>query len=331
MANDYSFKKGMILEAESKMDHEKLNKITTDFKKTYNMIAPAFIENISESGKLLIKFIESKLSFWTDPLSNLIHPCGYWQFVQKELTKLNDINFYSIEEFRIEPNLKKYELNKQFSWLDFFKQNEHHYPASFSLFTNEQKNGMSKLFFPELQSLKNNYLNCNFKYNPRYVWSSLKQLTIDDLTDIYRETGIITIRDDPERKSKIHPSGLVLLPEEINEKFIHYPNIIRIQNVSNLNVSCTHREDIKLNIGTKTFISNSYPHLLKGNPFDLLKNETQLFFKHLFIIMCTSLDLCNSTVSFNDSPIGHEHVGFKGLIFVLIIKMGFILKSCFKS
>ena len=284
----------MYLEAESKIDPS--NRILNDFKKPVNNIAPAIIENINDNGLLLVRFLETNLSFWVDSLSNLIHPCGYWQFVQKEMSRLNDINFSSIEEFRIEPNLMRFESLKFFSWTEFFKVNESCSPAAFILFTSDQKNGMSKLFFPEISPLKNNYLTCSFKYNPRYVWSSLKQLSMDDLTEIYREARIITVRDDPELKSKVASSGLVLLPESINEKFIRYPCISYAKHVSNLNVTCTHREDIKLNIDTKTSISNSYPHLLKGDGFDLIQKEAQLHFKHLFLIMCTSLDLSNSTV-----------------------------------
>ena len=296
MANDYSFHKGMYLEAESKIDPS--NRILNEFKKPVNFIAPAIIENINENGLLLVRFLETKLSFWIDALSNLIHPSGYWQYLQKEMTRLNDINFNCIEEFRIEPNLMRFESSKFFSWQDFFKLNESCSPAAFNLFTNDQKSGMSKLFFPEVSSLKNNYLTCSFKYNPRYAWASLKQLSMNDLTDIYRETRIITVRDDPELKSKVVSSGLVLLPDSINEKFIQYPCISYVKHVSILNVTCTHREDIKLNIDTKASISNSYPHLLKGDGFDLIQKEAQLHFKHLFLIMCTSLDLSNSTVCF---------------------------------
>lgn len=281
----------MHLEAEYKVEIE--NK--TELKKTINIITPATIENINEKGYLLIRLLDSKVTYWIEPSSKLIHPCGYWQYLLKESTTPTGSN--TIEEFRIEESLKKYETNKLFSWIDYFKINENTFPAPFSLFTNDQRANMSKLVFPEIQSVKSNYLDCSFKFNPRYVWSSLKQLSIDDLTDIYRETGIITIRDDPERKSKIYSSGLILLPEEINQKFLLYPNISRAQNVANLNVTCTHREDIKLNIGTKTFISNSYPHLIKGDSYNLIKTQSQLHFKHLFLIMCTSLDLSNSTVS----------------------------------
>ena len=284
----------MYLEAESRIDLSR--RMSNDFKKPSTYIAPAVVEDINENGFLLIKFLEKKLHFWVSPLSTLIHPCGYWQYVQKEMTRLNNVDFNSIDEFRIEPNLMRYESLKCFSWQDFFKANESCSPAAYSLFTSEQKNGMSKLFFPEVASLKNNFLNCSFKYNPRYVWSTLRQLSIDDLTDIYRETRIITVRDDPELKSKMASSGLVLLPDDIGESFIQYPCISYVKHVANLNVTCTHREDIKLNIDTKASISNSYPHLLKGHGFNLIQKEARLHFKHLFLIMCTSLDLSNSTV-----------------------------------
>jgi hypothetical protein len=289
----------MFLEVENKLEK------SGDFiKKSANYIAPALIENINEeNGQLKIRLIETNKTYWLEPSSNLLHPCGYWSYIQKE-----NIQNHLIEEFKIDSALKRYEFNAQFLWLDFFKQNESFYPACFNLFTSEQKNNMSKLFFPEVGSSslsnKKNHLSCSFRYNPRYIWSNLKQLTVDDLTDIYRETGIITIRDDPSsERNNIYSSGLILLPQDLSnedqvQKFVHYPCISQFSNVSHLNVTCTHREDIKLNIGTKTFISNSYPHLLNGQTFDLIKKEQQLTFKHLFIIMCTSLDLSQST---NDS------------------------------
>ena len=182
------------------------------------------------------------------------------------------------------------------NWEKFFLDNENTFPAQFNLFSDEQRNGMIKVQFPQTQ-LKTNTLSCNFKYNPRFAWQALKQLSIDDITEIYKEIGVVNIREDLEKQQRAVTNSIVLLPRILDQTFALYPNITNVEQISNLNVICTHRDDIRLNIGSKNFISNNYPHLLNGKTLDLIQENLRLDLKHIVVILCTSLDLNYSTVN----------------------------------
>ncbi len=101
-----------------------------------------------------------------------------------------------------------------------------------------------------------------------------------------------------EDNSKFIPGSFVLMPNRIDKQFLSYPNITSIENVSHLNITCSHREDEKLYVANNNnFISTRFPHLLKCAPFDLVKNNSPLHLTNLIIILCTSLDMSSSLVS----------------------------------
>lgn len=144
-----------------------------------------------------------------------------------------------------------------------------------------------------------NYLTCDFPYNPRTIWASIIDLNVDDITDIYREIGIITNRDDLNDKMKPSNSALVLLPKILEKNFIKYPNVSCVESLSHLNISCIHRENIRLLYGgSKNVITKNYPHLIKGDSLDLIENKIKLDSLYLFQILSTCVDLANSPVSF---------------------------------
>jgi hypothetical protein len=125
---------------------------------------------------------------------------------------------------------------------------------------------------------------------------SIKQLNVEDITDIYRDIGIITARDDIAQQLKLASTALVLLPKNLEKNFVQYPNINTVESLCNLNISCIHREDIKLLFGAKNYIYKNYPHLIQGESLDLISRKIKLETKHLLIIMSTCLDLGNSPV-----------------------------------
>ena len=145
--------------------------------------------------------------------------------------------------------------------------------------------------------MKSNFLSCDNPFNLRTIWASLTDLNVDDITEIYREIGIISVREDANEK--LSKSALVLLPKTIEKEFIKFPNVSCVENLSNLNVSCIHRENIKLLYGgPKNFISKSYPHLIKGDSLDLIDNKIKLDATLLIEIMSTCIDFANSPVNF---------------------------------
>ena len=283
----------MYLEAESSIDPD-----TVEQELAY--IAPAYIENINESGDLLIRFESTDRAFWTEPYSKFIHPCGYWkQFKDNKNTA--DADSFQLHEFLIEPGLDNFIKDYDFCWYSFFKHNAMARAAPLDLFNVEQKNIMSfeRTNEPEYFVPHPEFLSCNFKYNPRYAWSSLKSLVADDISEIYREIGIIKVRSENklEKKSTKKSASLVLLPKTIQKSFLTYPNISSVGDMTHLHVTCTHREDVKLYIGYKNMITNRFPHLLEGDAYDLVSNNTKLDMIRLIVIMCTSLDISNSMVN----------------------------------
>lgn len=169
--------------------------------------------------------------------------------------------------------------------------------APFDLFDQEQKDNMPKTYMPEF-IMKENYLSCDNPYNPRSIWASLQDLNVDDITEIYRELGIITIREETS-ESRVHKSSMVLMPKEIKKDFIKQPNVSCIESLSCLNVSCIHRENIRLLYGgPKNVISKSYPHLILGDSLNLVENNIKLDGCHLLEILTTCIDLANSSVCY---------------------------------
>ncbi len=158
---------------------------------------------------------------------------------------------------------------------------------------------MKKEYYPDFIPMESS-LTCDYPYNPRYIWSSLRQLNLDDITEFYNESKITQstseeINDTETSKSQL--SALVLLPKLIDINFINYPNVNNLNNISNLNVSCIHREEISLFYGIKSFISINFPHLLLGKDIDLINDNIKLDQTHLINIMCTCLDLSMSPVT----------------------------------
>jgi hypothetical protein len=161
---------------------------------------------------------------------------------------------------------------------------------------------MKKEYYPDFIPMESN-LSCDYPHNPRYIWSSMRQLNLDDITEFYNETKIMSTNEEQDENSStdssksLLSSALVLLPKLIDNDFINYPNVNYLNNISNLNVSCIHREEIPLFYGIKSFISINFPHLLLGKSIDLLNENIKLDPMNLINIMCTCLDLSMSPVS----------------------------------
>lgn len=201
-------------------------------------------------------------------------------------------------------------IAKRKDWDDFFKKETDRAPAPYELFTDEQKEGMPISYFPT--SKADYYLSCEHRLNARFVWAALKQMTNENLAKIYRGTGIISSQvisseginsidnDIPAatNSDRLLGTALVLLPNNFDSMFSfnNYPNVCHLSCLNNLNISCIHREEIKLFIGLNNFMSYTYPHLLVGDSLDLQKERIRLSHLHLYVIMCTCLDLSNSTV-----------------------------------
>ncbi len=98
--------------------------------------------------------------------------------------------------------------------------------AGHELFNSEQLNEMPETDLGSCVAPSKSFLSCNFKYNPRFSWTALKKLTMDDMTDIFREIGIISNHEDLiDRYSIVNKSAMVLLPKRIDKEFIFYPNV----------------------------------------------------------------------------------------------------------
>lgn len=230
----------MYLEAESKIDPEKAKFHEDDPNELDlypNYIAPARITDINENGELLIQFEASTVAFWTEPYSRFIHPCGYWNYLKtykydmpnsKAIKKMmfEFDKFRDIQDFTVEEGCKIYLEDNEFSWKLFFEINQNVLIASFNTFNPVQLNDMTLDHYPNYVPKTKNLLSCNFKYNPRYTWSSLTHLNMEDFTDFFREAGIIKLRDEnTEGLSKVTASSLVLMPKKIDKDFVYYPNI----------------------------------------------------------------------------------------------------------
>ena len=85
-------------------------------------------------------------------------------------------------------------------------------------------------------------------------------------------------------------------PKIIDNNFIRYPNTNTVFNICNFDVSCIHREEIKILNGIRNYLSNNFPHLIHGTCFNLLDHNCKLNVIYLVIIMITSLDLSMSPV-----------------------------------
>jgi hypothetical protein len=273
-----------------------------------NVIAAGCVKEINENGQLLIQIEgrQQQSAAWIDFNSPLIHPCGYWDYIQFEIYKTqmsNQCKHRTIESFEL-PSflLASVRINviqqQGFKWKTFLKDRPKNSPVPFDLFTSEQREGMLDKYFPTSESSPY-HLSCVHKLNPRCVWQSISQFTIKDLTDIYRGTGIVdslvnlsssesvgggssssaAIRN--ENDGAALKSAIVLLPENFEAMFSseNYPNVSQIF------------------VGQNNFISYADPHLLVGDSFNLLKESVELDKFYLAVIMTTCLYFSSSTVS----------------------------------
>jgi hypothetical protein len=254
----------------------------------------AYIEEINENGSILLRINETN-NLWMDSNSSFIHPCGYWNFI---LASDQNLSSHRIKQLNLADDMKIYLIpnasHSRFNWEMFFNRNANASPAPFDIFNKEQLDGMNRQFYPSSFETPN-YLSCDFTYNPRFIWNSLKNLSSNDISNIYRKIGIIKKELNKEADLKM-PSALVLMPKLMESNFFKYPNMISTHLISNLNVSCVHREEIKMIFDVKVLISNNYPHLLQTESLDLLENKIKLEPIFIFIILCSSFDLSNTQV-----------------------------------
>ena len=295
----------MYLEAESDIELNTSNE--KDYKTRLStkdkFISPALVEKVDESGKLLIKFLDEEAgkSFWIEATSNSLHPCGYWNYVSEKILKPANLSKHkNIRYFAVSKRLQKF-YSSIFDWNEIFNKEESaqfSLPIAFSMFSDNQLDGMSLSYFPKLNEKRpGSHLQCDFPLNPRFVWSTVHKLNENDITSIYRETGIIKFHDDAKKKVKLASSALVLLPKNIDSNFIEYPNVNSVHNLCNLNVTCTHREEIKILVGEGYFMSINYPHLIQNDCLNLIDKNLRLNMRNLIDIMLTCLDLGNSPVN----------------------------------
>lgn len=226
----------------------KLEYYAEENERELTYLAPAVIKSVnSESGELelaLLGAAPGTPSFWLEPTSPDLHPCGYWQYlrthseadadanlaVQKMLREFDKVR--AVQEFRVpaELLLACQDEQKRFSWQKFFEQNASSLIAGHKLFNAEQLNEMPEEAVVSCVAPSKNLLTCNFKYNPRYSWTALEQLNMDDMSEIYREIGIISNHEDMvDRYSKVTKSAMVLMPKTIDKDFIFYPNVKNVK------------------------------------------------------------------------------------------------------
>lgn len=144
-----------------------------------------------------------------------------------------------------------------------------------------------------------NELSCDYPLNPRFIWSSLKQLSSDDISYVYESTGLIRSSASVAQNdaSDSMSAGVVLLPSKINVAFIVFPNVSFLANLAKLNIACIHREYIELLAGAaNNYISVDFPHLIRCESLNLIESKAKLDLKHILIAMFTCLDLSSFSV-----------------------------------
>lgn len=293
----------MLIEIEKEIDQNELA-VNDNISKSY--ITAAIVDSVDEdSGIVKYKILGDNNSESVECTSNRLHPCGFWNFIHQEVQlkkdKSDQVDDYNdLIDFRVfDSSLDKYLVDSVFKWDLFVKKNSGCQIAPIEIFSHEQKEYMPNKYHAR-SKLDEGFLTCDFTYNPRFVWNSLHTLSSEDLTSIFQNLGIVKQTDEYEENecSVANLSALVLLPLNIDQNFVHTPYIKSIDYMSNLNVSCIHRENVKLFIDNQSFININYPHLLQGEGFNLIKENTKLTLKYITILLCTCLDLKMSQVAF---------------------------------
>ena len=242
-------------------------------------------------------------------MSNSIHPCGYWEYIQKEIYNTSiskPTKHNNIEKF--ETLAENSEANNEFSWSDFFEKNRSFIPAPACLFTEQQHEGMCNSaelinkYFPTSHETKYYPLSCKFKDNPRSIWNSIEKLTQNELTEIFNKIGCFKILNEEVLKKDLLNTlpPMILIPKKIDEKFIQNPNVNILSEDVSLNISCLHREQINLEIqeSDEDKIINCLPHLLNiENGLNLDEASVSIGIDYLNMIMITCLDLAKSKVT----------------------------------
>lgn len=277
-------------------------------------IAPAYVKQVEEGGRLLISREETNdgdpdtAPCWIEPSSKKLHPCGYWNYISSEKNRVKDPHVRELRlSSRARTGLIKYatshvESGLTFDWHRFFTDKQLALPVPFEVFVEEQRNGMSdKWTIRDSRDKKRKmeyHLECDLPFNPRRVWSLVRKMNENDITDIYRQAGIIAFKGDAATNSEFESTAIVLFPTTVDSKFINYPNVATTMNLCNLNVSCTHRDEVKIMVGDGYFICINYPHLIKEDSFNLVDKSVKLELRHLLNILVTSYDLGSSLVIF---------------------------------
>ena len=229
------------------------------------------------------------IKYKCDPASPKLHPCGYWEYLKKEIYKEKPGN--TAKRFENPSN-----YNKVFKWTDYLKE-MNRAPVPASLFNEEQHEGMcsSKEFlntyFPSFNKDGIATLSCKFQHNPRSVWHSLNKLSQEDMTEIYSKLCCFKILNEETQNKDILNTipALVLLPKDSSEMAT-----ANLEADLKLEVSCLHRESVKLESASDTtsYIITSLPHLLQSNQvFELTENMRLDDISYLYMSLITSLDL----------------------------------------
>ncbi|CAF2785557.1 unnamed protein product [Rotaria sp. Silwood2] len=214
-----------------------------------------------------------------------LHPCGYWEYVQRVLYK-NPNSSKLNPHFTFNRYDKPKSYDGLFSWRNYLTEKNQE-PVPFECFSYVQTEGMPVEYFPHgISKAAFTCLSCRHYNNARVKYHKMNTFIQDEIVNriLYEhhiETSTPTTTTSP---------GLVLLPTPFDTSTFMYPCLKHFQNSSNfiVHLTCNHRSISPLD--STTIISGT--HLMDTDGGSIEKKDLNMSL--ITICMLTAIDLARN-------------------------------------
>ncbi|CAF3553209.1 unnamed protein product [Rotaria sordida] len=256
-------------------------------RKNPSILAIANIIEVYDDNRIRINFDgwTSTFDYTVETENSDLHPCGYWEYVQRVLYK-NPNSSKLNPHFTFTRFDKPKSYDGGFSWRNYLTEKNQE-PVPFECFSYIQTEGMSAEYFPHgISKAAFTCLSCRHYYNVRVKYNKMNTFIQDEIVNkILYEHHI-----EPSSPTITTSPGVVLLPTPFDISTFMYPCLKQFQNSSNfiVHLTCNHRSISPLD--SATIISGT--HLMDTDGGNITKSDLNM--PLITICMLTAIDLARN-------------------------------------
>ncbi|CAF1216648.1 unnamed protein product [Adineta steineri] len=256
-------------------------------RKNPSILAIANVVEVYEDNRIRINFDgwTSTFDYTVEVDNSDLHPCGYWEYIQRVLYK-------NVDTTKPNPHLTftRYDKPKsydgRFSWRNYLTELNVE-PVPFECFNYMQTEGMPVDYFPHsIATTEFTSLSCRHYYNVRVKYHKMNTFVQNEIANRMLYEHHMKLSAPTSTTSP----GVVLLPTPFTSSTLTYPCLKQFQNSSNatIHLTCNHRCLSPLD--STSIVSGAHLLDTKGDHTD----KTAIAMSIITICMLTAVDLARN-------------------------------------